>query len=140
VIERRGLLHAELRIPGWPQALHCLCVHLGLFARGRRKQVLAVCRRIQTMVPDDSPLIVAGDFNDWQIEASAVLRHALHLHEVFELTRGRAARSFPAALPLLRLDRIYVRGLSVRDAHIHRGPSWARVSDHAVLSASVVPA
>jgi endonuclease/exonuclease/phosphatase family metal-dependent hydrolase len=54
---------------------------------------------------------------------------------VFE-TYGRApARSFPAMLPVLHLDRIYVRGFRIKLAHVHRGPQWARVSDHAALSA-----
>lgn len=136
-IEQRGLLYAAVQVPGWGKLLHCVCLHLGLFARGRRKQFAAVCERIETLVPRDAPLIVAGDFNDWQIEASSVLRTNLHLHEVFELTRGRAARSYPAGLPLLRLDRIYIRGFTVAAAHIHRGPAWARVSDHAVLSAQL---
>ena len=30
-------------------------------------------------------------------------------HEVFVQAHGQAARTFPARLPLLRLDRIYVR-------------------------------
>jgi endonuclease/exonuclease/phosphatase family metal-dependent hydrolase len=112
-------------------------LHLGLFARGRRKQFIAVCERIEELVPPDALLIVAGDFNDWKIEASSVLRKSLQLQEVFELTRGRAARSFPCALPVLRLDRIYIRGFTVSSAQIHRGPAWARVSDHAMLSAQL---
>jgi len=38
-------------------------------------------------------------------------------------------------LPLLHLDRIYVRGFKVKLAHVHRGGHWARFSDHAALSA-----
>ncbi len=48
---------------------------------------------------------------------------------------GRPARSFPAAFPLLRLDRIYVRGVAVREVKLHSGPPWSRVSDHAALTA-----
>ena len=32
-LERRGLLHCELGVPGWDEPLHCVCVHLGLFSR-----------------------------------------------------------------------------------------------------------
>ena len=42
-----------------------------------------------------------------------------------------------AVLPLLQLDRIYVRGFSVRDARVHHGHPWARISDHAALSATL---
>jgi len=38
-------------------------------------------------------------------------------------------------LPVLRLDRIYIRGFRVKLAHVHRGVNWARISDHAALSA-----
>ena len=39
--ESRGLLHAEIGIPDWPQTLHCVCVHLALTARGRGRQLAA---------------------------------------------------------------------------------------------------
>lgn len=136
--ERRGLLHAEIKVPGWAENMHCVCVHLGLFARGRRKQVQIVCERIESLVPHGAPLVLAGDFNDWRREASDPLSD-LGVMEVFELTRGRPARSFPARLPLLRLDRIYIRGFDVRHAEVHRGAGWALASDHAALTASLIP-
>jgi endonuclease/exonuclease/phosphatase family metal-dependent hydrolase len=54
---------------------------------------------------------------------------------VFHIHGGQPARSFPARLPLLRLDRIYVRGFSVQQCHVHVGGAWQRLSDHAALSA-----
>ena len=36
--ERRGLLHCEIEIPGWPELLHCICVHLALTAGHRNRQ------------------------------------------------------------------------------------------------------
>ena len=45
------------------------------------------------------------------------------------------ARSYPASLPLLRLDRIYVRGFNVLHSEVHVGGAWQRLSDHAALSA-----
>ena len=136
-IERRGLLHAEIAIPGWPINLHCVCVHLGLLGRSRRKQVDLVCARIKALVPPDAPLVLAGDFNDWRHRIGDPLRD-LGVHEVFETLKGRPARSFPARLPILRLDRIYVRGFSVKSVDVHRGAEWARLSDHAPLAAHLV--
>ena len=136
--EQRGLLHVEIEVPGWEKNMHCVCVHLGLFARGRRRQVQAVCERIESLVPRGAPLVLAGDFNDWRREASDPLSD-LGVMEVFELTRGRPARTFPARLPLLRLDRIYIRGFDVRHAHVHRVAGWAVASDHAALTASLIP-
>ena len=52
-------------------------------------------------------------------------------------TPDQAPRSFPAKLPVMRLDRIYMRGFSVEHAEIHYGEPWSRISDHAALSASL---
>ncbi|MCK5715453.1 MAG: EEP domain-containing protein, partial [Nitrosomonadaceae bacterium] len=62
----------------------------------------------------------------------------LGLTEVFELTGGRAARSYPSWLPVFRLDRIYVRGFYVEKTQVHQGRPWSRISDHAVLSARMI--
>ena len=137
-LEARGLLHCEIDVSGWRTPLHCVCVHLGLTHRARRLQLTALRRRIEAMVPPHAPLIVAGDFNDWRMHARALLARPLNLNEVFEITHGGPARSFPAMLPLLHLDRIYVRGFRVRRANVHHGRPWSRISDHAALSATVV--
>ena len=136
--ERRGLLHCEIHIPKWNETLHCVCVHLGLRGHERSRQLEKLRQRIERLVPPEAPLIVAGDFNDWRLRATYELAHPLNLHEVFELMRGRHARTFPAMLPMMSLDRIYVRGFQVDAAHVHHGRAWARVSDHAALTASLV--
>ncbi|HQR50064.1 MAG TPA: endonuclease/exonuclease/phosphatase family protein [Methylophilaceae bacterium] len=135
--EQRGMLHCEIAIPGWDQPLHGICVHLGLFARWRRQQLFALRERIETLVPPHAPLIIAGDFNDWRAKAGQALAEGLHLREVFEQMGGKPARSFPAVLPLFRLDRIYVRGFHVQNAQVHGGTAFSQVSDHAALSASL---
>ena len=137
--ERRGLLHCEIAVPGWREPVHCICVHLGLAARGRSRQLEWMRQRIERLVPQNAPLIVAGDFNDWhwRYKATHEFAHPLNMHEVFELTSGVPARSFPALLPVFRLDRIYTRGFRVRHARVHHGAAWARMSDHAALTAEL---
>lgn len=137
-LEKRGLLHCEIRPTGWTEPLHCVCVHLGLLGRGRGRQLELLRQRIERLVSPAAPLIVAGDFNDWRYRAAHELAHPLNLHEVFELVNGAPARSFPAALPVMSLDRIYLRGFQVRHAHVHHGRAWARISDHAALAATLV--
>lgn len=137
--ESRGLLHCEMAVPGIAAPVHAICLHLGLTEGGRRKQLHALAARIRAAVPDDSPLIIAGDFNDWRVRAGRFLAHELGLSEVFELAHGKPARSFPSALPLLHLDRIYVRGFGVVRANVMRGDAWHRISDHAALTATVRP-
>ena len=133
--ESRGLLHCEISLPGSKPVLHCLCVHFGLFKRGRGVQFNALIERIKCMIPADAPLVIAGDFNDWNNHASHLLARELKIHEVFAASHGRLARSYPAGIPLLRMDRIFVRGLNIRHSEVH---AWRRISDHAALSATLV--
>jgi endonuclease/exonuclease/phosphatase family metal-dependent hydrolase len=134
-IESRGLLHCEVEVEGWKERLHCINVHLGLWGRSRRFQLEWLCERIRGAVPRHGPLVVAGDFNDWQKRASDFLACELGLVEVFEHAEGRLARSYPAKMPILSLDRIYVRDLGIDAAERLVGPSWSRLSDHVALSA-----
>jgi endonuclease/exonuclease/phosphatase family metal-dependent hydrolase len=133
--ERRGLLHCRIQIPGWDEPLHCVCVHLSLIGRSRRLQMSALAERLESLVPSQAPLIIAGDFNDWRNRADQLLGQRLGLTEVFHSNRGRVASSFPAGLPMFRLDRIYTRGFRVEATQIHSGRPWSRISDHAALSA-----
>jgi endonuclease/exonuclease/phosphatase family metal-dependent hydrolase len=137
-LEGRTLLHAVLDIGDNFPHLHCVCVHLGLFARSRRAQLRWIAEALAERVPDGAPLILAGDFNDWRHEASDYLSDEMGLTEVFEYTHGRPARSFPAMLPMMTLDRIYARGLGVKDAQVVHGAEWLALSDHAPLVATLV--
>ena len=136
-IESRGLLHCEVHIDGWKEPLHCINVHLGLWARSRRFQLEWMVERIRAAVPKKGPLVVAGDFNDWQRKASTYLADELGLYEVFERHEGRLAKSYPAQMPLFTLDRIYVRDLNVDGVQRHTGSPWSRLSDHVALAATL---
>ena len=136
--EQRGMLHCEINIPNWDEPLHTICVHFGLFANWRRQQLETVASFIEQHVPANAPLLIAGDFNDWSLRGGRIFAKRLHVHEVFEHHTGHAARSFPSWLPLLRLDRIYVRGFTVKHAETHSGPQFIHLSDHAILTATLL--
>ena len=138
--ERRGLLHCAIEVPGLSSHLHCVCVHLSLFGRSRRRQLDALASRLESIVPAAAPLIIAGDFNDWRNRAHDLLAERLGLVEVFAGIIGQPPRSFPSTLPVLRLDRIYVRGFSIVATQVHFGPPWSGISDHAALTAHLSPA
>jgi endonuclease/exonuclease/phosphatase family metal-dependent hydrolase len=87
-------------------------------------------------VPKDSPLVIAGDFNDWRHKADRTLCDQLGVVEVFQAVKGRSARTFPSVMPVFRLDRIYSRGLRIVDAHVHCAFPAAKISDHAALAAT----
>jgi len=59
--ERRGLLHTVVSVPGWKRNLHCLCVHLSLHERGRRRQLDAIAARLEALADKRLPIIVAAD-------------------------------------------------------------------------------
>jgi len=179
-LEQRGLLHATIQVGDVP--VHCLVVHLGLFAGGRTRQIIALVERIKRMVPSDAPMIIAGDFNDWTNRLAPLFVQQLGLYEVFAVSpQGLAPRSlplrhsvrrlgrslrtfprrtslsgsvhelgvnglarltppprtFPAAFPWLRLDRIYQRGFAVRQARVLHGNPWRQLSDHAPIFAEL---
>ncbi|MDB5754130.1 MAG: endonuclease [Massilia sp.] len=151
--EQRGILHCVLETPAGP--VHCYVVHLGLFESGRGRQTQALIEAVKASAPDGEPVIIAGDFNDWRNTLSAKLRDKLGVVEVFdELGKSSAlgglmrslvggqrkvvpARTFPAALPWFRLDRIYVRGFKVDSAEVLHGTLWAKLSDHAPIVATL---
>lgn len=80
-LEQRGLLH--VRVDVGDQVVHCLVVHLGLFAGGRLRQVGALIERIQRLVPEHEPMLIAGDFNDWNNRLAPLFVKQLGLYEVF---------------------------------------------------------
>lgn len=134
--EKRGLLHCRIELPQGA-AVHCVCVHLSLFGYSRRKQMAALADYLEQLAEPEAPLIIAGDFNDWSNRAARHLAQRLDLHEVFSQRNGNPVRSFPAAMPMFRLDRIYVRGFEVQKTELHHGQPWSAISDHAALSAQL---
>lgn len=129
--EQRGLLHVVLR---WhQQTIHALCVHLCLLSHGRQRQLADLCDYVRRYIPAQAPLIIAGDFNDWQQQAMSLLAQPLALVDSFIACHGRVARSFPARWPMLPLDRVYVRGWQVKQARVLHTLPWSELSDHAPL-------
>jgi endonuclease/exonuclease/phosphatase family metal-dependent hydrolase len=77
---------------------------------------------------------MAGDFNDWHgrdVDDFALL---LDLKDAAMEANARKARTFPARIPFLPLDRIYIRGLTAKNAATHRTGIWKKLSDHAALA------
>lgn len=131
--EQRGLLHCRLDVPGHDQ-VHAICVHLGLREAHRQRQVQLLLELLDRL-PPTAPVIIAGDFNDWRLKADDVL--SKHLVEAFGEKFGAPARSFPARLPFLRLDRIYLRNAMPHGAQVLSKYPWSHLSDHAPLAAEI---
>ena len=135
--EPRGLLHCVLQPPERSEPVHAICVHLGLRETHRERQLETLCSTIRAEVPDSQLLIVAGDFNDWRHRAHRRLAACAGLQEVFIHAHGTAARTYPAGLPLLSLDRIYVRNALAHAPIVLPRRPWSRLSDHAPLAAEI---
>jgi len=132
-LERRGILHAVIAMPRQSLPLHVLSLHLDLLERTRKPQLLKICNRIGTHVPDEHPLIIGGDFNDWRGRATSIMEQGIGASEAFQSAHGAHARSFPARYPLLKLDRFYFRGLELQKASVLKGDPWNALSDHLPL-------
>ncbi|PIE39129.1 MAG: hypothetical protein CSA53_03055 [Gammaproteobacteria bacterium] len=129
----RSILHGVIAVPDQALPLHVLCVHLGLLETERQHQLQTLAARINSHVPANEPLIIAGDFNDWRGRCDARLRTDVGLEELFVTLNGRHARTFPVWAPVLAVDRIYYRGLTpISGTRLNQG-SWRGLSDHAAL-------
>ena len=133
--EQRGLLHVPVLWQG--MEVHVVVVHLGLIHAGRMRQVERLSALLDAEVPPGAPLLVAGDFNDWTEKLDGPMAD-------IGLTRAasgpaRAHRTFPSAVPLFALDRVYLRGLKCVSAMVPRNKGWARMSDHLPLLVELAP-
>lgn len=129
----RSILHGVLEIPEKNFKLHTLCIHLGLFESERMEQVQVLVDRIESHVPHDEPMVIAGDFNDWRGRTEKLLSDSLDTKELFMELDGHHAATFPIWFPVLPMDRIFYRGLKpLAGRCLSKGP-WRSLSDHAAL-------
>ena len=121
--ESRGLLHCVINLGPRVPKLHCLNVHLGLFERGRKWQIRALCERIR----DDGP-------------AGRAARHRRRLQRL-------AAQGEPRARRRARRRRGVRGGARAPGAHLSVGHAGlpprphlrARARDHRRARALRVP-
>jgi endonuclease/exonuclease/phosphatase family metal-dependent hydrolase len=112
-----------------------LCVvntHLGLSGRERHWQMHHLLGHPLFHECCHHPTVIAGDTNDWRnrLAHGPCARHGFHQ---VTAPRGRF-RSFPAFLPMMALDKVFVRGsVAVRHARTVRSPLARRASDHLPL-------
>lgn len=135
--EARGLLHCELQRPGEHAELHVMCTHLGLSGRERSQQLQQVLGRLSSRIDPQAPVLLGGDFNDWTGRGGRVLEREAGLQEAHMQQHGHHARTFPAWLPMLPLDRLYTRALKILNARRLSGKPWRGLSDHCALLAEV---
>lgn len=131
--EQRGLLHCKIRIPGKAMELDLFNTHLNLMHGSRVRQIEMISKRMSELLKPESPLILAGDFNDWSHQLSAPLANSQNLKECFQLAYGKPAKTFPSLLPVAPLDRIYFRHLHAVNQMVFDQNPWPKLSDHLPL-------
>jgi endonuclease/exonuclease/phosphatase family metal-dependent hydrolase len=133
--QTRGLIDARLEVP-WLGALRVLVTHLEVRDHRIRSTQL---REIKHLIDDGEPgpTILLGDLNEWwnrRLALRALDRTVHFLH---------SPATFPARLPLLRLDRIAVKGLRCSDHDSRARRIESRLtrlaSDHLPLVADLEP-
>jgi endonuclease/exonuclease/phosphatase family metal-dependent hydrolase len=122
------MIDVDLAIAGFP-VLRIVATHLGLRRRERRQQMEILADRLDR---SQKPLIVMGDFNEWHRFGYSM--------RVLDRIMGRnvSVRSYPACLPVVALDRIWVQPAAMlrRIASV-KTPLTRRSSDHLPVVADV---
>lgn len=125
--EPRGALDADIYCHG--HRLRVIATHLGLRAAERRAQVARLLQAFDTSV---MPVLLMGDVNEWFVWGRTLRRLISHFQP------APAPATFPSCLPLLALDRIWIRPrhrlVCVR---VHGSPAARLASDHRPLVATI---
>ncbi len=126
--ERRSAIAAQFH--GGTHDLTIVATHLALIDRTRTRQVHEILEHPELQ----GPTLLLGDMNAWR-RCKATRR----LDDTFT-TRHHNQNwppTFPAPMPVLALDRIYTRGIGIKQMRPHQSPAARRGSDHLPLLASL---
>lgn len=131
----RSMLHGRVELPGYDGHLHLLCVHLDLIGFERKRQMRELKSYIDDNIDAGEAVILGGDFNDWNGTLGKALESQLGMREAFRQLHGSYAKTFPSNRPMLRMDRIYYRGINLLDSSRLTRQPWDELSDHLPLYA-----
>ncbi|MCP4240029.1 MAG: endonuclease [bacterium] len=125
-VERRLAMGAQFPFEGG--VLDVVATHLSLGDRTRHLQVRSL---LDNPYLQAGPTLLLGDMNAWrQCKATRTLDDELHNNHDWPA-------SFPAARPVLALDRIYARGVKVGKVEAHQSRAAQSASDHLPVVAHV---
>jgi endonuclease/exonuclease/phosphatase family metal-dependent hydrolase len=121
-LEPRGAVLADVAVGN--HMLRLVGAHLDLSGLARARQMHAIIEAV-ARAPGNPPELVMGDFNEWRRGGAAV---AVLARQWRELQLGP---SFPARLPMGRLDRAFAHpALRVAAAAVHASALARTASDH----------
>jgi endonuclease/exonuclease/phosphatase family metal-dependent hydrolase len=117
-------------------ALDVISTHLGLSRRDRQLQSTELLGESWLANPDlRRPCVLCGDLNAVAGASSTYRRLAAHLTDAQRALQGhRPKATFPARLPVLRLDHVFVsKEIGVRGVTVPYDVRSRRASDHLPL-------
>lgn len=121
-MEPRGAVLAD--VAHGNHVLRLVGAHLDLSGLARARQMHAIIDAV-AKAPGNPPELVMGDFNEWRRGGAALAALARHWREV------ALGPSFPARLPIGRLDRIFAHhAIEVAGAGVHASALARAASDH----------
>lgn len=123
--EPRGAIDMEIACNG--ERLQVIATHLGLRPWERRLQVEELLKRFSRR-----HCVLMGDLNEWFLWG----RPLRWIKRIFG--HAPALRTFPSAVPIFALDRIWVRPpATLLRMEVHKTPRSRQASDHLPLKAAV---
>jgi endonuclease/exonuclease/phosphatase family metal-dependent hydrolase len=127
-LEKRVAVAAQIPFDGG--VLEVVATHLALADRTRHKQVRALLEHPQL---GRGPTVLLGDMNAWRrCPATRALEAEPWMTAGIEFPM-----SFPAARPVLALDRIYTSGVDLVDISAYDSRAAQRASDHLPVVARI---
>jgi endonuclease/exonuclease/phosphatase family metal-dependent hydrolase len=127
-IERRSAAVAVFK--NGDESVAIASTHLALVDRTRKRQVESLLRNVYFR----GPAVLLGDMNAWRrCPATRTLNEEFRsMHHNLNWPP-----SFPAARPVLALDRVYAREARVTSLEAHDTPTARRASDHLPVVATI---
>ena len=127
-LEKRSAIFVMLDLGS--TTLACICTHLNLRQKDRIKQARLIIDFINNHIDRDTPLILAGDFNDWN---GTICRLLTTEGQLSSHSSIHQANTFPSFMPFLPLDRIFYRDIKSLDLYAGESGKFRSYSDHLPL-------
>lgn len=129
--EYRGILYSVLR-PNDSSHIHVFNVHLGLTPGQRRKQIRLLMNFINSTIPEEDPIIIAGDFNDFGGVIKKIFAELPEFESATNNISKPESKTWPSHRPLFQLDNMFYRNLKLIDVQTLQGQN-KYLSDHLAL-------
>jgi endonuclease/exonuclease/phosphatase family metal-dependent hydrolase len=127
-LERRSAVAVQFLFGDRP--LTVVATHLALGDRTRHRQVRSILEHERLQ----GPVVLLGDLNAWRPSRAT---RDLEEHWGAQHQEIDWPASFPAARPILALDRVYARGARIESVEAHSSPAARKASDHLPIVAKI---